>query len=83
MYATNKYCVENPATRQICSYPVIQYSSLPLPVKTLGLEVKTSQYCLRQISIQTSSSFVSLDDARNALTSEPVQAAETICEKSQ
>lgn len=49
----------------------------------LGLEVKTLQYCLRQISIQTSSLFVSLDDARNALISESVQAEETICEKSQ
>lgn len=71
------------ATGQICSYPVIQYSSLPLPVKTLGLEVKVLQYCLRQMSIQASSFFVSLDDARNAMISESVQAEETTCGKSQ
>lgn len=46
--------------------------SLPFPVKMLGLEVMALQYCLRHISIQPSSFFEPLDDARNSPTSNSV-----------
>lgn len=48
-------------------------SCSPFPVKVLGLEVMTMQYCLRHFSIQLPSAFEFLDDARNASISDSVQ----------
>lgn len=46
---------------------------LPFPVKVLGLEVMTVQYCLRHFSIQLASAFEFLDDASNASVSDSAQ----------
>lgn len=65
-YIEKPDCRERPTATQWTS-------NIPFPVRMLGLEVMTLQYSRRQITIQLSSLFVSLDDARNALISESVK----------